>query len=339
MKAAVYEGKKAIKMTELPTPKAGPNDVVIQNIYAGICGSDVAVYNHGSGTGHKIETDHEFGHEAVSKVVEVGDDVHDFKIGDRVYPYPLLARGDPSRAGSMGGFSEYILIPNAKLNRQLYLVPKEIDNHVAAMIEPFTVGTRAAKQTRPDKNDNAIVYGAGTIGMAAAVALKHLGVKQVMLVDLSDYRLNVAKELGFLTVNSSRDDVRSQAIEAFGKAEYSLHGEAPDTQIFLDAAGHNSILEDFLQFGPVGSRFVTIGVNNSKPQIDFLELIFGSKSVGGSGGYRPEDVQTVFEIMKERQSDLRKMVSQEFDWQDLEKGIQTATDTTISEKVLINYHL
>ncbi|WP_338141374.1 zinc-binding dehydrogenase, partial [Oenococcus oeni] len=95
------------------------------------------------------------------------------------------------------------------------------------------------KQTRPDKNDNAIVYGTGTIGMAAAVALKHLGVKQVMLVDLSDYRLNVAKELGFLTVNSSRDDVRSQAIEAFGKAEYSLHGEAPDTQIFLDAAGHN----------------------------------------------------------------------------------------------------
>ncbi len=176
MKAALYQGKKNIELTELPMPVLGKNDVVIQNILSGVCGSDVAVYNYGSGTGHKISTGLEFGHEMVSRVVAVGDEVKEFKVGDRVYPYPLLARGDTSRAGSLGGFSEYILIPNAKLNRQLYFVPDRISNKIAAMIEPFTVGTRAAKQAFPKVGENAIVYGAGTIGTAAAVALKYLGI-------------------------------------------------------------------------------------------------------------------------------------------------------------------
>lgn len=103
--------EKNIQLTELPMPVGGSNDVVIQNIYAGICGSDVAVYNYGTETGHKIQSGMEFGHEMVSKVVSVGKNVTKFKIGDRVYPYPLLARGDMSRAGSLVRFSEYILIP------------------------------------------------------------------------------------------------------------------------------------------------------------------------------------------------------------------------------------
>lgn len=320
-------------------PVGGPNDVVIQNIYAGICGSDVAVYNYGTETGHKIQSGMEFGHEMVSKVVSVGKNVTEFKIGDRVYPYPLLARGDMSRAGSLGGFSEYILIPNAKRNQQLYLIPEKIETKLATLTEPFTVGTRAAKQTFPQPGESAIVYGAGTIGLAAAIALNYLGIKKIMLVDHSDYRLAIAKTFGFVTVNSQKEEVNKVAIDIFGVAEYSLSGEAPNVQIFIDAAGHTAILEDFLANGPVGSRFITVGVNNSKVAIDFLSLIFGTKSIGGSGGYRPEDVQTVFEIMQDPRFDLHPVITQEFEWEDLETAIQTATDVNQAEKVLINYHV
>ncbi|MDC7952830.1 zinc-dependent alcohol dehydrogenase [Liquorilactobacillus mali] len=338
MKAAIYEGKYKIKLTELPTPEAGENDVVIQNLFAGICGSDVAVYNHGTNTGHKIATGVEFGHEAISRVVQVGKNITDFKVGDRVYPYPLLARNDRSRAGSMGAFSEYILIPNAKLNHQLYRVPNEIDDQTAAMIEPFTVGTRAARHTYPKQGDNAIVYGAGTIGTAAAIALTHFGVKKVLVVDQSDFRLNIAAKLGFSTVNSSKEDVKTKAIEVFGEA-FGLHGKCPDAGIFLDAVGRNQILNDFLAFGKVESRFVTVGINNSKPDIDFLELIYGTKSVGGSGGYMPEDVHTVFDIMRNHKFDFHEITTQKFAWKDLEKGIQTATDVNKSLKVLIDYQV
>lgn len=339
MKAALYEGKKNIQLTELPMPIAGPDDVVIQTIYAGICGSDVAVYNYGTETGHKIQSGMEFGHEMVSKVVSVGKNVHDFKIGDRVYPYPLLARGDSNRAGSLGGFSEYLLIPKATRNQQLYVVPEKIETKIATLTEPFTVGTRAAKQTFPQPGEAAIVYGAGTIGLAAAIALKFLGIEKIMLVDQSDYRLAIAKEFDFLTVNSQTQDVNRAAIDTFGVAAFSLSEEAPDVQIFIDAAGHASILEEFLAHGPVGSRFITVGVNNSQISIDFLELIFGTKSIGGSGGYRPEDVQTVFEIMQDARFDLGKMITHEFEWEELETAIQTATDVNQAEKVLIDYHV
>ena len=102
MRAALYNGQKSIEMTELPTPEAGENDIVVKNIYASICGTDVAVYEHGPGTGHRITVGSEFGHEMVSEVFQVGKNVKNIKVGDRVYPYPRLAKGDPKRAGTTG---------------------------------------------------------------------------------------------------------------------------------------------------------------------------------------------------------------------------------------------
>ena len=120
MKAAIYLGKESIKISDLPMPVVGKNDVLIKNIYSSICGTDIAVYNHGPKTGHKITVGGEFGHETISKVVAVGENITDFKVGDRVYPYPRYAKGDTKRAGTIGGFSEYILIPNARKNYSLY---------------------------------------------------------------------------------------------------------------------------------------------------------------------------------------------------------------------------
>ena len=197
MRAAIYNGRKNILLTELPTPSAGDDDIVVRNIYASICGTDVAVYQHGPNTGHRVTLGGEFGHEMVSEVVEVGKDVKGIHVGDRIYPYPRLAKGDSKRAGTVGGFSEYVLIPNAKLNEQVYDIPDQISSKTACLIEPFTVGWRAARRAEPKKGENAIVFGAGTIGLAAAIALKSFGCSQVMLCDYSDFRLNKAKTLGF----------------------------------------------------------------------------------------------------------------------------------------------
>lgn len=98
-------------------------DVLIQNIYSGICGTDAAVYKHGPNTGHRIAVGGEFGHETVSRVAAVGKNITQFRVGDRVYPYPLYAKNDTKRAGTIGGFSEYILVPQAKRNHSLYGVP------------------------------------------------------------------------------------------------------------------------------------------------------------------------------------------------------------------------
>lgn len=90
MRAAIYNGKKNILLTEMDTPKAGDNDIVVRNLYASICGTDVAVYTHGPNTGHRVTVGGEFGHEMVSEVVQTGKNVRGIHVGDRVYPYPLL---------------------------------------------------------------------------------------------------------------------------------------------------------------------------------------------------------------------------------------------------------
>ena len=82
----------------------------------------------------------------VSEVVEVGRNVKSIHVGDRVYPYPLIAKGNPKRAGTVGGFSEYVLIPNAELGKQVYAIPDEVTSKTACLIEPFTVGCRAARR-------------------------------------------------------------------------------------------------------------------------------------------------------------------------------------------------
>lgn len=94
MKAATYYGQKDVRIETLETPIAGDNDVVIRNLYASICGTDVAVYLNGPNTGHRITVGSEFGHEMISEVVQVGKNVKGIAVGDIVYPYPRLAKGD-----------------------------------------------------------------------------------------------------------------------------------------------------------------------------------------------------------------------------------------------------
>ena len=336
MRAAIYMGKENVEIHELPKPVCGDNDVLIQNIYSSICGTDVAVYRHGPNTGHRITVGGEFGHETVSRVVEIGKNVSEFTLGERVYPYPLLAKNDTKRAGTIGGFSEYILIPNAKRNYSLYPVPVKIPDKLASLIEPFTVGCRAARRAQPKEGEQAIVFGSGTIGLAAAVALQYFGIRKVMVCDLSDYRLGIAKALGFAVCNTEKENLKEKAEAYFGTA-HGLSGKTMNVDVFLDAAGDERILETFMNQGKIISRFVTVAVNNKLRQLDLLHLTYAQKSIIGSGGYFPEDVQDVMRIMEGRQWDLQKMITHEFPLTEISRAIRTASDPEKALNVVISF--
>ncbi|WP_367326964.1 zinc-binding dehydrogenase [Lactobacillus sp.] len=336
MRTALYLGKEKIKLTQADRPRVGPHDVLIKNINASICGTDVAVFQHGPGTGHKISVGEKFGHEMVSEVVEVGSENTDFKVGQRVYPYPVYAAGDPRKAGMLGGFTEYLLIKNAKLNHDLYLVPDELSNEVAAMTEPFTVATKAVKRTYPQEGESACVYGAGTIGLGAALALQHFDCKKVMVVDHSNYRLKIASKLDFETVNSAREDLKKKQLNFFGQG-MSLQGTEPKVDIFIDAVGNSEILQNYLDSTIVDSRMVLVGVDNQIKEIDLLKMTFASQSLIGSGGYRPDDVETVFNIFRENKDNIGKMVTKVEPWENLVDAIKLASDPYRSLNVQVKY--
>ena len=336
MKVALYEGKGNIKVTELETPVAGDNDIVVKNIYASICGTDVAVYTKGPGLGHKINVGGEFGHEMVSEVIQVGKNVEDIKVGDRVYPYPRLAKGDTKRAGTVGGFSEYILIPNAKLNSVVYPVSDKISSKVASLIEPFTVGCRAARRSRPQIGEKAIVYGAGTIGIAAAITLQYFGCENVMICDQSDFRLEKAKNLGFKVCNNKKEDLLKSAKEYFGEAP-SLSGMTADIDIFIDAAGAPTILEEWQKIGKIGCRMVVVAVLAGMRPVDILHMTFAQHELIGSGGYMPEDVRDVMEMMESGRWDIESIITHEYPLDKISEAIEKAADVESSLNVVIKY--
>lgn len=336
MKAAIYLGQEQIEIRELPNPVCGDYDVVIQNIYSSICGTDVAVYTHGPNTGHRVTVGGEFGHETVSRVVAVGKHVTDFQIGERVYPYPLYAKEDTRRAGTIGGFSEYILVPNARRDHSLYAIPDAISDRLACLIEPFTVGCRAARRGTPKKGEHAVVFGCGTIGLAAAVALKYFGMEQVMLCDISDFRLQIAQNLGFTVCNTQKEDFLEKSSDTFGTAS-ALTGSVPNIDCWIDAAGAEHILDSFMSYGKIISRFVTVAVNNKPRKIDLLHMTYSQKSIIGSGGYFPEDVRDVMAIFSEGTWDLESIITQEFPLEQISKAIQTAADPNRAFNVTIRF--
>ncbi len=335
MKAAIYNGIYDVVIQELPMPECGDNDIIVKNLYASICGSDVAAYRFG-GDLVRIFKGFEFGHEMVSEVVEVGKNVRDIAIGDRVYPYPRAAKADISRSATVGGFSEYVLIPNFELNKSVYLVNESISSKVAALTEPFTVGTCSARKANPQKGQTAIVFGAGAIGISAAIALKHWGIEHIMIVDQSDFRLNIARNFGFETCNSAKADVVSKAQAVFGRMqEYPPIGINVD--IYIDAVGVKPVIEQWKAMAKYGCKLVIAGVHHEPVPVDLSQITFFDIQIIGSAGYHPQDVLTVFEIMESGKFDLESLITQEFDLDHINEAILKAASPDESLKVQIKY--
>lgn len=336
MKAALYHGVQNVEIAELPDYRCGDDAVILQNIYSSICGTDVAVYHHGLGLGHRITIGGEFGHETVCKISAVGKNVHGFHVGDRVYPYPLLVTGDRKRAGTIGGFSQYIYCPCPEYGKSLYHVDDAISDRVAALIEPFTVGCRAARRGLPQPGEKAVVFGAGTIGIAAAIALKFFGCDQVVICDHSAFRLEICRQLGFDTYNNKADPGLSGLIPILGK-HAGIRGDAIDCDIWIDAAGADSVLTAYEQLGKYNSRMVLVAVGKNRREMDILGLTFGQKSIIGSGGYTPEDVSDVMQILKSGRWDIDKLITHEFRLEELDKALELAADVDHALNVMIRF--
>ncbi|MFF0817157.1 zinc-binding dehydrogenase [Rhodococcus sp. NPDC003318] len=335
MKAAIYNGRGEVEVVEKPTPTPGPRDVLLRNLHASICGSDVSAYLHGP-QAHRIFPGSEFGHEMISEVAEVGREVTGLTVGERVYPYPVYAAGTTATPGTLGGFSEYILVRDCEVGKHVYPVDPSIPTDVAAMIEPFTVATHAARRANPRAGESAIVFGSGTIGIGAAVALSHLGCAPVMVVDVSDFRLAKAAELGFATCNSRTEDLRSKTLEVFGSAR-AVEGETADIDVVVEATGNDSIIGIYQDMAKLYSRMVVVGVHDHPVPVDMSRLAYSQQTLIGSGGYTSADVATVMDIMINGKFDLGSIVTQHFTHDRIAEALITASDVDRALNVQIVY--
>ncbi len=331
MKQAIYYAPKDVKVLESPIPEIGDNDILVKNLIGSICGSDVFAYYH-SGDFEGINPGDEFGHEMVSEVVKVGKNVTDVTVGQRLYPFPILAKGNYLRAGTVGGYSEYITLPNFKLGMSAFAVDDCISDESASLIEPLTVGYHAAKLALPSEEKNAIVFGAGMIGLASALALRDLGVKNIIISDISELRLNIAKEFGFKVCNVATDDLSSYARAEFGEAMGKINADC-----LIDAAGVKSNLEFYLNNGKSNSIFVIAAVYHEPVAINWMQVTFGQLHLVGSPAYDFTDVFSVLEMLKKGNNEVEKLITHKYPLDEIVPAFEMAANAKESLKVVIDH--
>jgi threonine dehydrogenase-like Zn-dependent dehydrogenase len=335
-KAAIFRGVGRVEVVELPYPPCGDDEAIVRNVLTGICGSDIfAFQKHGPES--RIWINEEFGHEAISEVVELGKHVIGLKVGDRVFVNQDKAMRDPRRVSATGGFSNYLRIPQCEVGYSLLRIDNSLPLRAAVLFEPFVIGTRGVKGLKPGPGDSAIVFGAGIIGMTSAIMLKWYGCDKVMVVDRSDYRLENARRLGFYICNSGSENLKEKAFAEFG-SQRGFPGEKCKARLYVDAVGVRSVLEDFAMLAPRNGEISIVGVHKEASPFDWVQVSFNNWHIHGCGNGDTEALlPEILSMMRSGKYDLPALVSHEFPVDQINEALTLADQPNRAQKVCISF--
>ena len=335
-RAAIYRGIGKVDVVDLPYPECGDDDVIVRNLMCGVCGSDIHAFRHG-GDEHMIWKDHEFGHEALSEVVEIGSNVKGLSVGDHVFPNQGKALRDMNRMGTVGGFSEFIRIPQCEVGYSVLKIDNDIPVRTAVLFEPFVIGTRGALSLGPGPGKGAIVFGGGIIGMSAAIMLSWLGCDKVMVVDISEFRLENAKSFGLVTCNPAKEDLAQKALAEFG-SQQTFFGERCGADLYLDAIGMKVAIDNFAMLAGREARLAIVGVHHEPVPLDLLQVCYGNWHIGGCGNIAIEDaVGEIVSMMKSGRFDLSSLVTHEYGVDRIEEALVMGGNAGEAQKVCVSF--
>lgn len=338
MKQQIMAEPKKIIFQEVPIPEPEEGQVLVKIKKIGICGSDIHVY-HGTHpyTSYPVTQ----GHEVSAQIVKIGAAVENFQAGDRVTIEPQVFCGKchPCTHGkynlceelkvmgfqTTGTASEYFAVDASKVT----LLPDTLTYSEGAMIEPLAVTIHAAKRFPDLKGAKVAVLGCGPIGLLLAQSVKALGAKKVMITDVSDYRLGLAKTLGIdSAVNTKNFDFGESMIREFG----------PDkADVIYDCAGNNITMDQAIQNARKGSTIILVAVFGDMAQVDLAKLNDSELDLNTSMMYRHEDYVDAIRYVGEGKIKLEPLMSSHFSFADYQKAyeyIDQNKETTM--KVLID---
>ena len=315
MLQAVLQSAKTIEFREVPLPEPGPGQALMKVERIGICGSDIHVY-HGT---HKYATlPLVQGHEGAGTVVRTGPGVEGLNPGDLVTLRPqhycgecfLCKQGRYNLCesyrvmGVLGGLtgmaSEYFVADAEKLHK----LPPSMSFDEGAMVEPAAVGVHAVKLGGKAEGSKVLVIGAGPIGNLAAQAAKAMGASAVMIADISDVRLELAKKSGVdFCINTQTTELETAILEHFGPNR---------ADFILDCAGSAKTLEQAVRFARRGTNIVLVG-----NFYDFVPVELGlvqrrELNLIGDMNYLAEDYEDAIRFLAAGKIRVRELISNHF---------------------------
>lgn len=337
MRAAVFHGARDVRTVEVPKPAIKANQILVRVKACGICGSDLHMYKLGlfsemlcqETPGGGIP-----GHEFAGEVAEVGSLVEGVEVGERVAAF------------AMGGMAEYVpvtVIPGFNVQP----IPDEISDDEAATLEPLANSLHAALKGNPSRDENAVVFGAGIIGLGIVQCLRALEVdlEKLVVVDVSDRRLGVARDLGAdATINAAREAPDGRLRELLGTApmRFAPGLSTPAVDIVYDCVGYvrdrpePQVIEQALALVKPGTgRIVVHGVFEAEVTLNLMPMVGKEVSILGSYGFQPPEVGQSIELMRTRKVGREGLISHRFPLDRAREAFETACAVEESVKVLL----
>ena len=340
MKALVkLRPEKGIWMEDVPKPSVGVNDVLIKIKKTAICGTDLHIYKWDDWSQKNIKTPLVIGHEYVGEIVDMGRGVENLKIGDRVTGEGHIACGHcrNCRRGKLhvcensisvgvnrdGAFAEYLSLPATNAVKLDPRIPDEI----ATIMDPFGNATHTALAFSV-LGEDVLITGAGLIGNMATAICKFAGARYIVVSDMSEYRLNIAKKMGAtITVNLSKGETIGQAVK-----DLKMRG----FDVGLEMSGAPAAFCDMINHMYNGSKIALLGILPNSTTVDWNTIIFKALTLKGIYGREMWETWYKMEQMLITGLDLSPVITHRFEIDDFQKGFDVMESGQCG-KVILNW--
>ena len=338
---ALVKSKNApgLWLEDVEKPRIGINDVLIRVHRAGICGTDVHIYKWDDWARKTIPIGLVIGHEFVGEIADAGSNVSDFYPGDIVSGEGhvvcgrcrnclagrrhLCAHTQGIGVNRAGAFAEYIALPMTNIWRH----HDGIDQDVAAIFDPFGNAVHTALSF-PVLGEDVLVTGAGPIGIMAAAVARHAGARYVVITDVNEYRLALARKMGVTEAVNIRERTLTEVQKKLGMTE--------GFDVGLEMSGNQAAFRDMLANMSHGAKIAMLGIPEGEMAIDWRTVIFNMLTVKGIYGREMYETWYKMSVMLQSGLDITPVITHRYHYTDFEQGFEVMSSGQ-SGKVILTW--
>lgn len=340
MKALVKQhAEPGLWLMDVPEPETGPGDVLIKVLRTGICGTDLHIRSWDGWAQQAVTTPRVLGHEFVGEVASVGADVQDVAVGDIVSGEGHLVCGKCRNClagrrhlcrstiglgvGRDGAFAEYVALPASNV----WVHRTKVDLDVAAIFDPFGNAVHTALSF-PLVGEDVLITGAGPIGIMAAAVARHAGARNVVITDVSESRLELARKVGAtLAVNVAESDIAA--------AQRQL-GLKEGFDIGLEMSGRPEAVRDMVDNMTHGGRIAMLGLPAQEFAVDWSKIVTSMITIKGIYGREMFETWYAMTVLLEGGLDLSPVITGSYGYQDFDAAFDEAA-TARSGKIILDW--
>ncbi|MGG0720331.1 2,3-butanediol dehydrogenase [Robertmurraya massiliosenegalensis] len=343
MKAAILYGAEDVRVEQIEEPVVSAGKIKVKVEWAGICGSDLHVFSHGLPmeephplTGQKPPLT--LGHEFSGTIVEVGDGVTSYEVGESVAIEPLIycKECDACKSGYYnqcmlvgfigiqrdGGFAEYVIVDE----NMVHVLPENVSFEEGALVEPTAVAFYGVRESKLKPGDSVAIFGAGPIGLLTLLSVKAAGATQIIVVDLSEERLQKAKELGATTIiDGQREDIIPTIFELTGGG----------VNVVFECAGAQAAMTNAMTIVRQGGQVMALATYAKPIKIDMGMLMFKAADLTSTLAYRNVFPQ-VIQMIASGRLDVKQVVTKKIQLNDIvDEGFYQLINDKKQAKILV----